>query len=50
MTSTITMAIYIIAFLANSIIKVLIIVRIKDLVFLLTEDSLTGEGAGFRFS
>ena len=29
------------------IVKALIIIRIKDIVFLKTEDSLTGEGAGF---
>ena len=39
------MAIYIIIFLVNS--KALIIIRIKDIVFLKTEDSLTGERAGF---
>ena len=41
------MAIYIIIFIANSKIKAPIIIRIKDIVFLKTEDSLTGERAGF---
>jgi hypothetical protein len=41
------MAMYLIIFIANSQIKALIIIRIKDIVFLKTEDSLTGEWAGF---
>ena len=41
------MAIYLIIFFANSQIKALIIIRIKDIVFLKTEDSLTWERAGF---